>query len=243
MLCYHNIVPAGADPGEPGLHLDAGTFERQIAWLAQRYEWISLAELAWRIRNGASLRRRLAVTFDDAYVGVFEHAVPVLRRYGVPATVFVVTQGAATGAPFRWDRAAAAGRPLPASHHPATWDQIARVAGARGLSVGVHTCTHPSLPSLPDRLLWVELREARRQVAERIGVMPTFAAYPFGHWNRRVRNAARAAGFDGAVTLDYATAGPGADLWSLPRINVPAGLAHEAFPAWVAGFRPHRLIA
>jgi peptidoglycan/xylan/chitin deacetylase (PgdA/CDA1 family) len=243
ILCYHNVVPRGTSVGEPGLHLDADAFERQIRWLAQHYTCIPLAELAWRIRHSIPLRRRVVVTFDDAYAGVFEQALPILKRYCVPATVFVVTSGATSGEPFAWDRAAAAGAELPASHRPATWDTIAAAARDHLVSIGVHTQTHPSLPDLPDRLLTVELREAREILWQRIGVAPTFAAYPYGRWSARVRAAARAAGYDGALTLQYGTVTVDDDPWSLRRINVPAGLPPDTFPAWVAGFRPSHRIA
>lgn len=239
VLCYHNVVPHANGIGEAGLHLDAQDFERQIDYLAHHYQCIPLAELVWRIRHGIPLRRRVVLTFDDAYFGVFEHALPILQRYRVPATVFVVTGRAATGEPFAWDRQAEGD--LPPAYRPARWETILAAARDRLITVGVHTQTHPSLPELNDRQLTVELREAREILWQRLGIAPTFAAYPFGRWSPRVRAAARAAGYDGALTLQYGTVTVDDDPWSLKRINVPAGLPPDTFPAWVAGFRPsHR---
>lgn len=47
-------------------------------------------------------RRALAVTFDDAFASVAALAAPILARLGAPATVFVPTARAGTGAPMAW---------------------------------------------------------------------------------------------------------------------------------------------
>src|SRR5438105_4579320 len=76
VLCYHNVVAdSGTDPRDDlGLHMPLSTFERQMRWLANNYDVISLPDLVSRVSYGGSLRRVAAVTFDDGYGGVFDHA-------------------------------------------------------------------------------------------------------------------------------------------------------------------------
>jgi peptidoglycan/xylan/chitin deacetylase (PgdA/CDA1 family) len=88
----------------PSVHITPGTLESQFAFLAQAYRVVSLAEFVDRRRQGKSLNRCVAVTFDDAYAGVLHLALPLARRYGIPFTVFVPTQFCERGAPFWWDR-------------------------------------------------------------------------------------------------------------------------------------------
>jgi peptidoglycan/xylan/chitin deacetylase (PgdA/CDA1 family) len=71
-----------------------------------------------------------------------------------------------------------------------------------------------------------------------VGVPPQFFAYPYGLWNDRVRQAVRAAGYRAAFTLDRANGR--ADAWSLPRVNIPAGIDDAAFQAWSAGLQLRR---
>jgi peptidoglycan/xylan/chitin deacetylase (PgdA/CDA1 family) len=105
VLCYHNVIPQ-ADAGiwaTLGLHMPLPTFARQMRWLAANYDVVPLERLVDRVASGESLRGTAAVTFDDAYTGVFEHAWPLLKELGLPATVFVVAQAPESDADFWWD--------------------------------------------------------------------------------------------------------------------------------------------
>ncbi|HEU4686142.1 MAG TPA: polysaccharide deacetylase family protein [Nitrospira sp.] len=67
--------------------------ERQLDWLGSRYRFLSLDELAVQAGDRPSGGKPPAVvTFDDGYVGVYEHALPLLKKKGIPAGVFVVTE-------------------------------------------------------------------------------------------------------------------------------------------------------
>jgi peptidoglycan/xylan/chitin deacetylase (PgdA/CDA1 family) len=229
ILCYHNVVRSERqENGSLGLHLPRARFERQMRWLAEHYEVIRLSEFADRLTTGACLRTTAAVTFDDGYSGVFENAVPVLRRLGLPATVFIVPGAVDQAKGFWWDERA--------SHRSASWTAI-RAALGQGIELGAHSLTHPSLPTLDDRELRCEIIESRVLIHHATGVAPEFFAYPFGHWNGRVRSLVQSAGYKGAVTVDCGLNNPGADLWALRRINIPSGITDAAFEAWAGGLQ------
>lgn len=87
-------------------------FAQQLEVVVRRARPVTLRSLAApRARRPGG--RELAVTFDDAYVDVLEAAVPILERFEVPATVFVVS--AALGTSFWWDRLMALLRAAPPS--------------------------------------------------------------------------------------------------------------------------------
>lgn len=105
ILCYHNVV-AGTEAGPSdrlGLHMPLPTFERQMRWLVRHYDVVPLAEFVGTLSRGESLRGAAAVTFDDAYGGVFDHAWPLLRALSIPATVFVVAEAPGRNEGFWWD--------------------------------------------------------------------------------------------------------------------------------------------
>ncbi|HUL48401.1 MAG TPA: polysaccharide deacetylase family protein [Gemmatimonadales bacterium] len=271
VLCYHNVVAGTAEHlGGIGLHLPRHRFQMQMQWLAEHYAIVSLSEFVRRTAAGAPLRGIATITFDDAYQGVLEHALPVLRRLGLPATLFVVSEAAGDAQPFWWDHpaaraAAAAPRRehwlralrgdgpsilqeltsdapvrLPPDYLPASWSALA-AAARDGIGLGVHSATHRSLPELPDGDLERELTGSRRALEERAGVTASFFAYPYGRWDARIRAAVESAGFQAAFTLDYGLArGPHADLWTLPRVNVPASIHPAAFQAWCTGLNLRR---
>jgi peptidoglycan/xylan/chitin deacetylase (PgdA/CDA1 family) len=274
ILCYHNIVAPGDARGVSplGLHMPFPTFERQVRWLAAHYDVVPLDTYVDRASHGHSLSGVAAVTFDDAYTGVFDHAWPLLQELHIPATVFVVADAPGRDAGFWWDdpevlrgyTPARRDRWLTALHgdgaailaslapgrraerpsaqcRPAPWSTIT-AAAASGMQLGAHSATHRSLPSLPESDLRQEIVVSRDVIAQRTQVVPAFFAYPYGLWNDGVRDAVRAAGYRAAFTLD--DGGPGrngaANVWSLPRVNIPEGIEDAAFEAWTAGLRLRR---
>lgn len=206
---------------------------------------------------------RAAITFDDAYAGVFEHAAPLLERLGIPATVFVVAEAPARVAGFWWDepdviasitpalrdrwlrhlrgdRAAIlsevhgmATSSLPRDYRPADWATIRNQAGI--IDVGVHSYTHRFLPALSDDELEREVVESRRRIYDETANWPEFFAYPYGACDGRVRAAVRAAGYRAAFSLDAGLPDAPVDRWRLQRVNIPSGISDSAFEAWTAG--------
>jgi len=259
---------SGALPGDPGIHLPLESFAEQMRSLARHYDVVPLHELVDRLHAGRPLRGLATLTFDDGYAGVFEHAWPLLLDLGLPATVFVVADAPEAGDAFWWDLPPVAAQPatperreqwltrlrgdragivaglaasataeLPPSHLPADWDTIARAADT-GLAIGVHSGTHRTLTALDDAELEREAVSSWETIRRRAGVRPEFFAYPYGRWDRRVRDVVRGAGYRGAVTLDYGLVSAAADPWGLPRVNVPASISLGAFEAWAAGLYP-----
>lgn len=264
VLCYHDVVDDGdaAAGSALGLRIPISGFARHMRWLCDHYTVVSLEEIADRAQRGGSLRRVAAVSFDDGYAGVLEHAWPLLRSMNIPATVFVI----ADRTEFWWDdpdvlrqhshereqhwlnvyrgdRAAIIGsvrdrvtatQPSPRPRN-ASWDALTAAARA-GLTLGAHTVTHRAMPKLDDAELEHELGEGRAIIARHCGITPTLLAYPYGLWDERVRRATRSAGYRAAFTLDASkgTRLRGRDPWSLPRLNIPAGISDVAFQAWTA---------
>jgi len=266
VLCYHNVVARtdGSTANRLGLHMPLANFERQMRWLASHYAVVPLEELVGRVERGASLRGVAAVTFDDGYVGVFEHAWPLLRDLRIPATVFVVADAHERDEGFWWDDPDVLRALSPERHQhwltalkgdrraivrsvvpsrppwqPPPWCRPANwraiaAAAGSGLHIGVHSATHRSLPALHDADLHHEVVESRDVIRRNTGVTPVLFAYPYGLWDDRVRGAVQSAGYRGAFILAADRAAK-RDPWALPRVNVPAGIEDAAFQAWTTG--------
>lgn len=91
ILLYHLVTPDRgkgylADPLDPRL------FESQIENLSRKYELISLDSLAGLLRERKGLpEKAVVITFDDGYRDNYLHAFPILKKYHVPATMFIAT--------------------------------------------------------------------------------------------------------------------------------------------------------
>jgi peptidoglycan/xylan/chitin deacetylase (PgdA/CDA1 family) len=98
---YHRIGDPGSLPGK--LTVAPQRFEEHLEAIARRFEVVSLASLIEGLRKGELRSGSVAVTFDDGYVDNLVQAKPLLERYGVPATVFVVSGYVDARKPFWWD--------------------------------------------------------------------------------------------------------------------------------------------
>lgn len=94
VLCYHQIVPLD-DPGikiNPSLKVNVDTFERHLTYFKKVGSFLSHAELIQRLRDKIYPDRLyITVTFDDGYENNYQYALPILKRFGVPATIFLTT--------------------------------------------------------------------------------------------------------------------------------------------------------
>ena len=107
VLTYHRVDEPNRCPHlNPGMiSATPAVFEQQIAYLAAHYRVVSVLEALQVIRAGGILPpRAVLVTFDDAYVDFAEQAWPILKRYQVPATLFVPTAFPDSQRAFWWDR-------------------------------------------------------------------------------------------------------------------------------------------
>ncbi len=104
VFLYHRVGPQGGDWMLPSVPLKA--FEHQMAYLSTHFTLVALDELAQMLRGGAPLPHRLAcVTFDDGYKDTCTQAVPVLKKYDIPATAFLSAGIIDARDAFWWDRA------------------------------------------------------------------------------------------------------------------------------------------
>jgi len=186
VLLYHHVGPLR--PGAPpGLTVSPQRFERQVRWLARRgYAGIRPADwAAWR-RDGKPLPAKpVLFTFDDAYADLAEHALPVLRRYGFGAAVYVVT--GQLGGTNAWGEARSSN-----TLRLMTAEQI-RYWAAQGVEFGAHSRTHADLTTLAAEELAGEVVGSGNDLAELLGARVVSLAYPYGFYNQAVHNCVRGA--------------------------------------------------
>lgn len=95
ILAYHRVL-ADDDPKgavQPGMYVNRSVFERQVAFLKTEYEVISFNTLLqfWENRTFDLRKKYCVVTFDDGWLDNYRHAYPVLKKYRLPATIFLPT--------------------------------------------------------------------------------------------------------------------------------------------------------
>jgi len=195
ILTYHSIDRSGSV-----LSVPPDLFVWQMGALAQA----GIAVVSLRdVRNQADA---VALTFDDAYRTFYDEALPVLRRFRYPATVFALSgQGSAQLGP---------GSRLPRM----SWDELGE-ASRCNVEIGAHTVSHPRLTCLPFEQACQEVTESQEEIRQRLGVPADSFAYPYGDSSPALRDYVRAR-FACAVgaRLDYLAESD--DKADLPRLDV-----------------------
>lgn len=223
VLMYHSICPADR-PDPHRVRVTPDRLDRHLRLLRRLgLRGVSLAELldARQRGDGAGL---VGLTFDDGYADFVEHAVPVLARHGMTATLYVVA--GLLGGDNAWDD----GPRLDLLDA----DGVRAVAAA-GHEVGSHTLTHADLRGADPATLRREVGDSRRVLEDVLQAQVRGFCYPWGHFDAAAADAARAAGYDHAcVTGDFL---PG-DRFTLPRSYVAPG---DGAPHLLAKLARHAL--
>ncbi|MEE4541245.1 polysaccharide deacetylase family protein [Streptomyces sp. V4-01] len=204
-LMYHSVGDPSDDPYLITVSPDRLT--RQLRWLSRRgLTGVSMRELlaARALGRAAGL---VGLTFDDGYADFLTDAVPLLRRHGHTATVFVLP--GRLGGDNAWDGQGPRKPLLDAGG--------IRAAEAEGMEIGSHGLLHLDLTATDDATLDAEAAESRSRLAEITGTVPGGFCYPYGAVDARALLAVRRAGYAYACAVDP---GPLAGAFALPRTYV-----------------------
>ena len=80
-------------------------FEKEMKYLKKMFSILSLEELVNCINEKKKLPKRLAIiTFDDGYKDNYQYAFPILKKYQIPATLFITTGNINDRTLFWWDQ-------------------------------------------------------------------------------------------------------------------------------------------
>jgi peptidoglycan/xylan/chitin deacetylase (PgdA/CDA1 family) len=192
ILMYHAFAVDGERSSR--FVMTRRTFERQMRWLARRRPVIRLEELlAYRRAHRLPPAGAVVLTIDDGYDDVRSVAHSVLRKLGLAATLFVVTER--MGDANRWDAdGPLAGRPLVSWEHALELNQD-------GVTLAAHTRTHPVLTDLSPAEVEKEVAGSRGDLTAALGSPVETFAYPHGKWNAGTAEIVARAGFGCAVSI------------------------------------------
>jgi len=210
ILMYHRVRPVSQ---YDQLSVTPSRFEAQLSVLAARARIVSLEQALAEWKEAPRRPASVAVTFDDGYRDNLLYALPALRRFGVPATVFVTTCFCdQTRVHPRY-----AGEPGPVH---LDWDEVRWLGRQAGISIGSHGVTHARLAQCTDEESWQEIVGSRQAIERELGDAAPIFCYPSGDFGAREVRYVRDAGYRAAVTVAPGVNRAATDVFSLRRTEM-----------------------
>jgi len=195
ILMYH-IVDQPMSDKEARFCCTPGRFAAQMKYLANSgYQLLTLDDIADVIEGRRSQDHPgVAVTFDDGFSDFHRHALPVLIRWKIPATLFMVSRRIGKSNDWMHNRGFPE-RPL------LSLGQLQEIRDA-GITIGSHTCTHARLSEISSNTeqLDEELHESRRELEQMLDQEVNHFAYPYGLHDERTMAAVKKAGYKTACS-------------------------------------------
>lgn len=198
VLNYHQV-----DNKSNPLSISPANFDTQMKFLAESgCITITPDELYAGLNGEIELPPKpVLITFDDGYIDNYTNAFPILKKYNLRATIFVI--------------------PSFTSVYPTymTWEQLKEME-ANGITIESHTFSHPKLEELPDDEIRNELLNSKALLEENLGHPIEFIAYPTGTYNLHIASIAQDSGYKGAFTIKYGVVDKGSNFFALERVPI-----------------------
>ena len=215
ILLYHRFGAEVAD----SMTVTTTYFESQLKYFRdQGYTVIPLRELVdFRLGKRPSIpSRALVITADDGHKSVYTDMFPLLKKYHVPATLFLYPS-ALSNAPYAM-----------------TWGQLKQMQATGLLDMQSHTFWHPNFKKEKrnlqtddyENLVESQLKKAKVKLEKEFDARVDMLAWPFGIYDEELIRKATAAGYVAAFTMERRDATLFDNLMALPRYLV-AGPAEK----------------
>ncbi|WP_416176812.1 polysaccharide deacetylase family protein [Dialister sp.] len=201
VLMYHMI---GNEQGNAAIMTEAN-LRIQMNYLRDHgYHPITMQELYDYVTKGAPLPEKpVCITFDDGYLDSYTIVYPLMKEYGYPWTLFLITDD--VGKPY----------------NRMTWDQLKEMADSHTVTIANHTLSHPKLHNLATaKEKEKEIVEANQALKYHLGIDNPWLAYPYGDYDDEVVAIAKKAGIKMAVTTDVGRVHVGSYPYELKRVYI-----------------------
>jgi len=229
-------------------------FEQQMRYLVSRgYHTVSLDDVhEWQMGRRELPAKSVVLTFDDGDESVYKYAYPILQKYGLRATAFVVTARVGT----TWD-----------GLHCLDWGRLREMQRSGVFDIESHTHdmhykvgpredvqpvfvaasedpTAHAVGTHWDTAVFNDLATSREMIARQIGRTPHFLAWPYGFGNPAVDGLAVQAGFTRTCSLHAAPNRPldgehlalsDSERFEIPRYTVTARTSLRTFRQMLEG--------
>jgi peptidoglycan/xylan/chitin deacetylase (PgdA/CDA1 family) len=195
---YHRF----GDNRYPTTNISVEDFNNHLQYLSENnFNVITLGNALQLLSTNAEIPHKTVVlTIDDGYKSFLDNGMPLLRKYGYQATLFVNTN--------------ASGSDL------LNWDEILALKN-EGIEIGNHSHAHPYFVNENKGNILSQFREdlllSQTIFKEKLGYSPELYAYPYGEYTTEMKDELKLFGFVAAAAQNSGVVSQYSDLYALPR--------------------------
>jgi peptidoglycan/xylan/chitin deacetylase (PgdA/CDA1 family) len=200
ILVYHGVFKEKKDTKWSMTNRE---FENQMSFLVNNgYEVIAVSDLleAWE-HHKVLPPHSVVLTFDDTYADHYRVVFPLLKKYQLKATIFIVTNSIG-------------------QKDCLTWEQVEEMDRSKIIDFAIHSNHHINLRSVPLAQAKREMGEAKGLLEQKLNRPIVTMSYPYGSHSENVKKAAKEVGFKLAFTLHPGFADQSQNPMDLHRIPI-----------------------
>lgn len=199
---YHRF----GDDRFPSTNIKLQQFEAHLKYLKENdYEVLTLSQALERLRKRNKFPKSAVLTVDDGYLTFYQNAMPLLKKYGFTATLFVNTETVG-GADFM------------------DWSQLQEVKEA-GIEIGNHSNNHAYFLNGNQAAFESDLELSETEFSTHLNEVPKVYAYPYGEWNIEMATHLEKKGYLGVVAQNSGILYKEAPQYHLPRFPMSESYA------------------
>ena len=203
---YHRF----SDSRYPSTNISLSDFEAHLNYLKNNdYQVLSFSEAIRYLKSDADKQKTAVITIDDGYKSFVENGLPLLKKYGFPATLFINTETVGGGDYM-------------------SWEDI-KTAINNEIEIGNHTHSHEYFLNLSESSrhqgFEEEIKLSQKLIKKNIGITPTSFAYPYGELDPKMKEIVQNQGFVIAAAQNSGVISSTTDLMQCPRFPMSEAYA------------------
>jgi peptidoglycan/xylan/chitin deacetylase (PgdA/CDA1 family) len=179
------------------------------------YKVLPLGNIATLVRNKSKIpSKSIAITFDDGYKDSYTHAFPILKKYGLPATLFIIVNEVG-----RSDRL--------------SWQDIKDMQSCGLINFGSHAVgPDPLVKIASEEELKMQIFDSKKILEKKLDRTVDAFSYPEGRFNAKIRQLVIDAGYKLAVATNPGKNFANDDNFALKRLRI-SSTCDNLFVFWI----------
>lgn len=196
---YHRF----GDHRYPSTNTSVKDFEAHLSYLTTHgFKVLTYSAAIDYLSSPGPAEKVAVITIDDGYKSFYKNGYPLLKKYKIPATLFINTASVGGGDLMNWEEL--------------------KILSENGIEIGNHTHSHPFFlndksPESRHKTFREEIELSQSLIKKQLGITPETFTYPYGEFDPEMKKIVKRLGFKAAAAQNSGVMHSGSDLFMTPR--------------------------